>query len=162
MPFYMAVTTMQPTRLNNQIIADFPAYQFVIGDDFHWSPDTSTVFYPKDTSIEAVWSLLHEIAHGELGHANFGLDIELVSLEATAWEHAAVVLAPRYELQIDDDYLQDHLDTYRQWLHARSTCPDCGQNGLQTKNTYRCINCRCFWRANEARVCSLRRTKLQA
>lgn len=141
-------------------MADFGRYTFVQGDAFRWSPSSFIIYYPRLDSPEDIWSLLHEIAHGELGHATYDLDIELVGHEAAAWEYAARKLAPAYELAIDEDYLQDHLDTYRAWLDKRSTCPNCGQNGLQTKNTYRCINCRCLWRANDARICELRRTKL--
>jgi hypothetical protein len=152
---------MQLTALSKQIFADFPQYAFIKSDDFHWSPAQKTVFYSQLEQIEDMWSLLHELAHGELGHHSYGLDIELVGLEVAAWEYATQHLANRYGLTVDENYLQDHLDTYRQWLHARSTCPNCGQNGLQTKNTYSCLNCRCLWRANEARMCSLRRIKLQ-
>jgi hypothetical protein len=157
----MAVIIMQLTALSHQIFADFPKYTFIKGDDFHWSASQAAIFYPHLSSPEDIWSLLHEIGHGELGHQTYGLDIELVGLEVDAWDYAIKQLAPNYGLIVDEDYLQDHLDTYRQWLHARSTCPECGQNGLQTKNTYSCINCRCLWRANEALMCNLRRIKLQ-
>lgn len=127
-----------------------------------WSPDTRTILYRRIEQIEDIWSLLHEIAHAELGHRTFDPDIELVSHEAVAWEHARTVLAPRFNLVIDDGHIQDNLDTYRNWMFARSLCPTCGQTGLQTQNTYSCINCRCSWRANEARLCALRRLRLLA
>ena len=146
--------------LTKQIIADFSAYTFARGDTFRWSPEAATIFYPTLGHPEDIWSLLHEIAHGELRHATYTLDIELVQHESDAWAYAAQVLAAKYSLTINDNYIQDHLDTYRQWLHNRSTCPTCGQNGLQTKNTYSCINCRCLWRTNEARLCALRRIRL--
>jgi hypothetical protein len=152
---------MLSTLTAANILADFSRYTFTQGDDFRWSPDTYVIYYPQLTTPEDTWSLLHEIAHGELGHTTYNLDIELVSHEAEAWEYAATQLAPKYDFVIDDEYIQDHLDTYRIWLNRRSTCPNCGQNGLQTKNTYSCINCRCLWRANEARLCGLRRTRLQ-
>lgn len=152
---------MPPTSsLVHNIIAGYP-YAFTEGDDFKWSPDSATIFYPPILSVEDMWSLLHEIAHAELRHTTYTSDIELVRHEAAAWNHATHALAPRYQLAIDEDYIEGHLDTYRVWLHERSTCPQCGQNGLQTKNTYSCLNCRCLWRANEARICNLRRTKLR-
>ncbi len=155
----MAVTIMRSIKLAHSIISAFN-YTFVPGEDFMWSPDMKTVFYRPSEQIEDIWSLLHEIAHAELGHTTFGLDIELISHEAQAWKHASAMLAPQFDLAIDDEYVQDHLDTYRAWMFKRSTCPACGQTGLQTQNTYSCINCRCLWRANEARLCALRRTKL--
>jgi hypothetical protein len=70
-------------------------------------------------------------------------------------------LAPRYRVAYDDNLIEDALDTYREWLHARSLCPTCGLTGLQTKtSTYVCMNCRCSWRPNDARQCALRRYKL--
>jgi hypothetical protein len=161
MPFSTDVTTMPHINsLAASIISDYP-YHFVIGDDFKWSPLTSTIFYPPLTSPEDIWSFLHEVSHAELRHTDYLADVQLVNNEAQAWKHAATVLAHRYNVSIDQDYIEDHLDTYRIWLHQRSTCPDCSQNGLQTKNTYSCINCRCVWRVNEARLCALRRVTLR-
>lgn len=159
MQFYTAVIIMQLIKLNNHIISSFD-YTFRPGETFMWSPDKSTIFYRSVEQMEDIWSLLHEIAHAELKHATFGLDIELVKHEAQAWKYATTVLAPRFNLVIDDEYVQGHLDTYREWMFARSVCPSCGHTGLQTQNTYSCINCRCSWRANEARLCALRRTRL--
>lgn len=126
-----------------------------------WSPDTRQITFRPPADLSDIWTLMHEIAHAELGHSSYELDIELVSLEVEAWEHAKNVLAPRYDIQIGEDHAEDHLDTYRYWLNERSRCPQCGQNGFQaTKNTYRCNNCRCLWRVNEARICRLKRTRL--
>jgi len=142
----------------SSIYADYPSYNFAAAEDFIWSPTHNTVYHPAITTQESIWSLLHEIAHAELGHFTYALDVELVRNEVAAWEKA-LLLAHAYDVEIDDEHVQDHLDTYRIWLHDRSKCPDCGQNGVQTKNTYSCINCRCVWRANEARICALRRVR---
>lgn len=151
---------MQPIKLLDQVLGSFTKYHFIQSDDFRWSPNDNTVYYRRPKHNEDIWSLLHEIAHAELGHTTFNLDIELLNHETQAWAHATSVLAPRFGVRIDDEYMQDHLDTYREWMFERSLCPTCGQTGLQTQNTYRCINCRCLWRANEARLCALRRTRL--
>lgn len=158
----MAVTIMRYiNKLSSKIISHFNTYRFEQGADFRWSPSRQTIFYPKLQIIEDICSLLHETAHAELRHNDYISDLELVGQEARAWEYAKVTLAPKFDIAIDDDYIADHLDTYRLWLYERSKCPDCGQNGLQTQNTYQCLNCRCLWRANEARLCSLRRIRLQ-
>jgi len=146
--------------LSSNIIASYPHYHFAQSDDFKWSPDVVTIYHAPLTTHEAIWSLLHEIAHAELAHATYTLDVELVQREVAAWEYARTALALQHNLTIDPDYIEDHINTYRVWLHARSTCPDCSQNGLQTKNTYSCINCRCVWQANEAKICALRRVRL--
>jgi hypothetical protein len=157
----MAATTMQSiSSLVRNITADYP-YAFIIGADFKWSPTTASIYFPTPSSVEDIWSLLHEVAHAELKHATYSSDVQLVNHEAEAWKYAAGIIAPHYKVTIDEDYIENHLDTYRLWLHERSTCPTCGQNGLQTKNTYSCLNCRCIWRANEARLCALRRVTLR-
>lgn len=161
-PSYTAATAMpQLTSLLKQIINDHTQFGFVLGDDFVWSPDGRQIMYKKPAHLADIWTLLHEVAHAKLGHTSYDLDIELVTREVEAWEHARVSLAPLYGLHIDPDHIEDHLDTYRLWLHERSRCPNCRQNGLQTtKNTYSCNNCRCLWRVNEARICRLKRTRL--
>jgi hypothetical protein len=158
----MAVTTKQSiSKLAKQVCDDFSQYTFVQGDDFVWSPQQQQITYSALLQPEDVWDLLHEISHAELGHTDYTLDVELVRREAEAWHHAVNTLAPHYHLIISPDYTEDHLDTYRVWLHKRSLCPSCTQNGLQTTtNTYSCNNCRCSWRVNEARKCGLRRTRL--
>jgi hypothetical protein len=153
---------MPPTNsLLEQIGADFPKYTFLQGSNFRWSPDQQLITYAAIETPEDAWTLLHELAHADLGHTDFELDIHLIQHEVAAWEHAKIALAPRYTISIPDGHIQDHLDSYREWLHKRSTCPECGQNGLQTtQNTYSCTNCRCLWRVNDARMCRLRRSKL--
>lgn len=152
---------MPPTKsLLSKVKTDFP-YSFVHGSAFKWSPDAKQITYPSLEGPSDEWALLHELAHAELGHYDYDLDIELLRHEAAAWQHAQEVLGPRYDIAIDEDYIQDNLDSYRHWLHDRSTCPTCHQTGLQTtQNTYSCVNCRCSWRVNDARICRLRRTKL--
>lgn len=146
--------------LLDQLRHDFPDYQFQPGTTDAWSPQTRTITFRPNTPPA---HLLHELAHAELKHDTFTRDIELIEIERAAWHHAASTLAPRYHiaLTMDDDIVQDALDTYRHWLSARSTCPSCGAIGLQaTVATYRCLHCQTIWRVNEARACRLRRTKL--
>lgn len=152
---------MPPTSLPvSKVIADYPQFAFVRGEVFKWSPSANTIYHTGLTDETDAWSLLHELGHALLGHNTYISDVALLQYEALAWERAQE-LAKHYGCIINIDYIEDHLDTYRSWLHERSTCPTCGQNGIQTKNTYSCINCRCVWRANEARICGLRRVRLQ-
>jgi hypothetical protein len=138
---------------------DFPAYIFVSGEDFLWSPETKTITYIADSDDQA--SLLHELAHAILGHAAYNRDIELLELERSAWQYATDHLADTYTTVIPSNQVEDSLDTYRDWLHARSTCPACGATGLQIKkNEYKCIACHEKWRVNDARLCALRRYRL--
>jgi hypothetical protein len=54
---------------------------------------------------------------------------------------------------IDEEHIQNCLDTYRDWLHKRSTCPRCDSHGLQTSEQYKCYNCRAVWRVGNERFC---------
>lgn len=146
-------------ELLSRLRADHPDIKFVVGDDFKWSQADQTLTIAESTGGELY--LLHELAHALLGHADFVFDIELLRQEREAWDHARSVLAPRYDVQLDDELIEEALDTYREWMHARALCPTCGLTGLQTKtSTYVCVNCRCSWRPNDARRFALRRYKL--
>lgn len=147
---------LSTTSLANQLVIDYPQFQFVAGDTFHWLPETSTITYcPDGMSAD----LLHELAHGLLDHRDFTRDITLLTMERDAWHHATE-LAGRYQITIHDDTVQDALDTYREWLHSRSLCPECGATGIQAAaHQYRCLACLTTWRVNDARHCALRRYK---
>ena len=138
---------------------DFPNYTIATGGDFSWAPATKTI--TVDAKQNSPAQLLHEIAHAELGHQTFSRDIQLIEMEREAWEYCTKVLAPRYDvsLAMDDDVVQESLDSYRLWLTSRSSCPHCGAIGLQkAKATYSCMHCHVQWQVNEARTCRLIRT----
>ena len=135
--------------------ADYPDITFAPGKRFYWSPDTRTVFY--DAANMQADVLLHELGHGLLKHREYTKDVELIAMESDAWDTART-LAATYAVPINDDDVEDTLDTYREWLHARSTCPECEATGYQTaKFEYACVACDHRWRVNEARLCALRR-----
>jgi DnaJ-class molecular chaperone len=147
--------------LLSKLNKDFPEITFAWSERFAWSPDEQTVSY-NELDDEGIELLLHELSHGLLGHHDYQRDIELLAMETAAWEKAAE-LAKNYEQKIDSDISEKHLDTYRDWMHARSTCPTCEATGYQTKkDTYSCVACGGSWRVNEARLCGLKRysTKL--
>jgi hypothetical protein len=147
--------------LLKQFRADFPELTFVEGTAFCWSPEHKQIFYYLEKSRVASWSLLHELAHALLGHHTYDSDLELLMLEIAAWEKAKE-LAGHYDKVIDEDHIQDCIDTYRDWLDARSTCPRCLGNGLQLDSRhYNCFNCQLKWRVTNSRFCRpYRLTKL--
>jgi hypothetical protein len=155
----MDVITMPSThlRLLNQLKRDYPNINFNEDEDFAWSPLDKTISYnPYDPQATAL--TLHELAHAVLGHGAYKHDIELIAIERAAWDYAKITLGPLYNHPIDEDFAEDTLNTYRDWLHARSTCPNCGATGLQIKQReYKCLACEQTWRVNEARSCELRR-----
>ena len=143
------------TSLLSKLAADFPEVTFQPGPRFSWSPSQKTVFYDESAPDAAL--LLHELSHGLLGHQSYAKDVELLAMEAAAWGKARE-LATEYDIKIDPNQREDHLDTYRDWLHDRSTCPKCQATGYQTKkDTYTCVACTEVWRVNEARLCGLKR-----
>jgi hypothetical protein len=154
----MDATTMHSTNwLIKQLRNDFPQFNLEVSDIFLWSPVKRTVYIDPNASYGQEYSL-HELSHALLGHQGYESDIELIKLERDAWEYAKTELAGKYSVDLDEDIIQNNLETYREWLHSRSKCPDCLTTGLQAKSRqYRCIACGHKWRVNEARVCALRR-----
>ncbi len=147
---------MPSTRsLADKLALRYPDILFCADDEFRWSPTEQTIFYREEDDPSF---LLHELAHALLGHATYARDMELVDIERDAWVYAKNILAYQYDIEIEEDDIQDGLDTYREWLHARSTCPNCRSTGVQVKKrSYRCVACHTSWRVNDARVCALRR-----
>ncbi|MGD8374094.1 MAG: hypothetical protein PVI21_04575 [Candidatus Woesebacteria bacterium] len=136
--------------LLDKLAKDYPNFVFIEGKSFKWSPKTKTITFCS-TEPNSAWLILHEIAHALLGHDSFSANINLVKCESAAWHYAKNKLQNNYKISISDDYIQDCLDTYRDWLHSKSLCPACGQTGIQTKkNTYSCINCRYSWLIDES------------
>jgi hypothetical protein len=132
-----------------------PNIVFEAGDAFFWSPEHATVTYKRSSSQkrEHTWALLHEASHALLNHKTYRRDIELLQLEAAAWEQAKQ-LANELNINISDDHIQDCLDTYRDWLHQRATCPRCSTVSFQVNSReYRCHNCAATWQVTASRFC---------
>lgn len=132
---------------------DYPAFRFVRGRQAVWSARTRQISYGSDESTPSLWSLLHELGHALLNHDNYESDADLLSKEVAAWEKAKQ-LAQRYGLVIEEDHIQRCLDTYRDWLYKRSSCPECGSHGIQrSEQLYSCLNCQANWRISSQRFC---------
>jgi hypothetical protein len=140
---------------------DYPDFTYNVADEFWWAANTQTVHY-NPTMPHCREYTLHELSHAILGHSGYEFDIDLIKMERDAWRKAQEI-APDYGIAIDEEITQDNLETYRTWLHARSVCPSCETTGMQTKNQhYYCLSCGQSWRANEARLCNLRRYTISA
>lgn len=130
---------------------DFPQLEFSEGKNPHWSPENSRITYAGDGTAESTWGLLHELGHALLNHAAYSTDVDLLYKEVLAWQQARVI-AQRYDVKIAPDYVEDCLDTYRDWLNKRSTCPSCKTKTLaQTSTRYNCFNCGTGWQVTSAR-----------
>jgi hypothetical protein len=151
----MAKSALSFPDLLSTLTTQYSAISFVAGDSFYWSPAKRQVHYKHDAQgIIATFSLLHEVAHGLLDHKRYKLDFELLQLEVAAWEEAKRI-ALTYTIEIDEDHIQDCLDSYRDWLYRRSICPSCTTKALQLDDQpkYRCYNCATTWLVTPSRFC---------
>ena len=151
---------MKQSKMIEVLKSKFPDINLVPGDNHYWSPKERNVYFKRDDStLESTWSLLHETGHALLNHIHYFTDIELLTMEMDAWEKAKN-LATELDIEIDDDHIQDCLDSYRDWLHKRSLCPDCFLSGIQINtSTYSCIFCHKKWKVSSERFCRPYRRK---
>ena len=131
-----------------------PGVSYQAGEAYFWSPKHQVVTYRvNEDRPEAEWALLHEAAHAALKHHDYHSDLELLLLEVAAWAKAKE-LAAELGITIDEEHVQDCLDTYRDWLHQRSTCPRCSVVCLQISvSEYACHNCHARWHVSASRFC---------
>lgn len=136
-------------RFIERLASDYPQFKFEPSEEDHWSAKTKTIFYnPKRPGSLLRYSVLHELAHAILGHTSYDSDFQLLKLEAEAWQ-LATEIGHKYHVAINDDHVQNCLDTYRDWLHKRSACPTCGTHVLQADaHHYHCYNCQTKWRVS--------------
>lgn len=142
-------------KLLGHLVDTHPALTFTAGEQFCWSPESREVMYKHGAKGDkACWSLLHETGHALLEHAHYKADYELLRIEIAAWNKARE-LATALAIEIDEEHIQDCLDTYRDWLHKRSICPTCATKCLQQDDHahYRCFNCHTVWRVTPSLFC---------
>lgn len=130
-----------------EIIKTFDNYNVVDSSEFYWSAIDSTIHFDSRLMDrdEGLYKLIHEIGHAKSGHKNFDSGIRLLSLETEAWDKAQAI-ASTFDIKIPANFIEHSLDSYRDWLHRRSTCPECKTIGIESgENEYRCFNCRQKW-----------------
>jgi hypothetical protein len=126
----------------------FNQFAFKTHEIFHWSPKDNTIYYDPNElhTKEGISQLLHEIGHALSNHKTYASGIQLVKIESEAWTKAREV-AESYGLKISSKQIERCLDSYRDWLHIRSTCPNCETIALEVEpNRYHCFNCLQKWR----------------
>ncbi len=121
---------------------DFPDYRFIFGKKFAFKPPKTIVFGPYEPFYRLL--ALHEVSHALLEHKDFKTDVARLKMENAAWEKAKE-LADNYGVEIDEEKIQEELDTYRDWLHQKSRCPKCGLTRFQTPDSqYHCPLCEVY------------------
>lgn len=135
-----------------------PQITFMEGDKFAWDPVKKIIYYADlDKNTIHFHSLLHELAHAILDHAIFKNDIQLLKMERDAWNLAKKMLRQHNQV-VNYDYIEDCLDTYRDWIYSRSKCPRCSHVGIQSSlNVYKCVYCVINWSVPNSRLCMVKR-----
>lgn len=118
---------------------DFPEFSFKNGKRFLFRYPRTIMIGSSEPGSEI--SLLHELGHAILGHKSYKTDVERLKMETEAWEKARE-LAKKYQIDFNEEMIQNDLDTYRDWLHKKSRCPKCGLTRFQDKDKkYHCPRC---------------------
>ncbi len=118
---------------------DYPDLIFKPGKKFLFHPPRTILFNNDEPNFNSL--LLHELSHAILQHHDFKTDLERVKMESEAWEKAGD-LAKKYDLEIDPNFINEELDSYRNWLHTKSKCKACGLTRYQTPDgIYHCPKC---------------------
>ena len=126
-------------NLFRKIKSDYPNLIFKIGKKFTFRPPKTIIIEPQNPNFDLL--LLHELGHATLKHQSFKTDIERLKIESAAWEQAEQ-LAKTFNIAFDNDFAQNQLDSYRNWLHQKSRCKKCGLTRFQTPDgKYHCPNC---------------------
>lgn len=154
MQCYMVAMTSQRAsmeQLIKKLRADYPDLVFKPGLACCWSPECGEILYEDSGKAHSIEGLLHELGHARLQHKGYVSDLELLQKEVDAWEEAKR-LANMYGVPFSDDHMQDCLDTYRDWIYKRSTCPKCLSTGIQKDEChYHCLNCSHVWSVTASR-----------
>lgn len=118
---------------------DFPEFRFKTGKKFAFRFPKTITIGPEESGAELL--VLHELGHAVLGHKEFKTDVERLKMEVEAWEKARE-LAGVYQIDFNEEMMQDELDSYRDWLHKKSRCPKCELTRFQDADgTYHCPRC---------------------
>lgn len=158
----MAAMHMRHAAVLAELQHQLPDISFQPGITHAWSPEQQIIHYIPSSQPTCIAQLLHEAAHAALNHRDYGRDVELIDREREAWTYAISHFGPTLAPWLHNDHpiVQDALDSYRDWLHARSQCPRCSAVGIESDNAYQCLACQQRWQPNEARTCQLRRRRL--
>lgn len=128
-------------ELATRLAADYPELRFRVGKKFMFRPPRTVVMETSGASSRWELQLLHEVGHALSGHRDFRTDPERLKMEREAWERARG-LATAYNIWYDEEFVEEALDTYRDWLHQRSACSECGLTRYQTQDgQWHCPGC---------------------
>ncbi len=141
----------------------YPKLGFEESNLFYYSASKNIIYHSILNHEEDDWALLHEVGHSISNHETYNSDYSLLKMEVEAWE-VAKTIAQKLKIKIDDNHIQDCLDSYRDWIYKRSLCPICKTSSFQDNlnNNYLCINCNTRWKTNKSKLCRLYRKKIES
>lgn len=128
-----------------QLIIDHPNFSYQIGKKFAFRPEKTIILGPPQLNFAL--QTLHELGHALSKHKDYNTHIERLKIESEAWERAKALYSTYQNPPIKwlDEYVEDSLDTYRCWLHAKSLCKKCGLTRYQSPDgVYHCPRCETF------------------
>ena len=134
-----------PNEIDNQLflkklISLYPNINFKTGKKFKYKPK-KTIYYSLSETDNFPLLILHELAHATLGHFSFKTDLERLKIESEAWEETKN-LCQKFNLPFSENFAETELDTYREWLHQKSRCQNCGLIRFETPDgIYHCPRC---------------------
>ena len=138
-------------KLIAAIKEDYPDFTIKQGSRFCWKPPKTIIYEPETAYPPAHFALLtlHELGHAVSGHKDYKTTVERLKIESEAW-CAARRLFKNYQKRgilpknwtFNEEFIEQELDTYRGWLHLKTTCKTCGLTMYQTKDgTFHCPRC---------------------
>ena len=138
-------------QLLSQIAHDYPELTLKAGSRFTWKPPRTIIYEPIGTYSPLYFALqtLHELGHAASGHKDYQTTVERLKIESEAWSAARKLFLKYQKTGIlpadwswDEDFAESKLDTYRNWLHTKTTCKTCGLTMYQTTDgIYHCPLC---------------------
>lgn len=141
-------------NLLNHLKTAYPNFRFKVGSRFKYRyPNQISLENPENSGTPPAFfalQTLHELGHALCKHKNYQTDVQRLKIEREAWEAAKTAYENlpndlKNTLKWDEDYIEDSLDTYRDWLHKKSICKTCGLTCYQTDDgAYHCPRCENF------------------
>lgn len=133
-----------------ELQSEYPDFSWQLGARFKYRPEKTIII---DQNSPAPWPYfalltLHELGHALSKHKDYKTDVERLRIESEAWQRAKRLISEHknwqktYQLAYDEDFAESELDSYRDWLHQKSKCKNCGLTRYQTLDgKYHCPQC---------------------
>lgn len=117
----------------------YPNVIFRSGSRFRFHPPKTIYYVSSAENFKLL--ILHELGHALINKNDYKTDIERLKIEQKAWTKAKEITIS-LNLDFDESFAEQKLDSYRDWLHKKSTCKKCGLTRFETPDgVYHCPHC---------------------